>query len=248
MSNLKATDSMAEAVKGVPYGEVLPEYAEFPISFKELSSLSMKWDSSETGEFWVRARIHASRCKGNLGFLTLRQGSETFQIVLNAKDIGADHGKSMIKWLGALPLESIIDTKVLVVKTKQPIKSCTVQHVEGQMQEAFLVSKAAEILPFMLKDANQIELKDGEEPKEGDIRVMLATRLDHRIMDLRTFVTSAIFRIQSETCHLFREFLRGKGFTEIHTPKLLGGASEGGANIFNLNYFGKVGIVIISMY
>lgn len=36
---------------------------------------------------------------------------------------------------------------------------------------------------------------------------------------------------------LFREFLYKHDFTEIHSPKLLGGTSEGGANVFRLTYF-----------
>lgn len=47
----------------------------------------------------------------------------------------------------------------------------------------------------------------------------------------------AIFRIQAGVCQLFREFFISKNFVEIHTPKLIGGSSEGGANIFKLNYF-----------
>jgi tRNA synthetases class II (D, K and N) len=39
-------------------------------------------------------------------------------------------------------------------------------------------------------------------------------------------------------CQFFREFLTARDFIEIHSPKLLGGASEGGANVFTLDYFG----------
>jgi nondiscriminating aspartyl-tRNA synthetase len=38
---------------------------------------------------------------------------------------------------------------------------------------------------------------------------------------------------------LFRDFLYEKDFIEIHSPKLIGGASEGGANVFRLEYFGQ---------
>jgi aspartyl/asparaginyl-tRNA synthetase len=51
------------------------------------------------------------------------------------------------------------------------------------------------------------------------------------------FPLQAIFRIQSGVCQLFREYLISKKFIEIHTPKLIGGASEGGANVFQLKYF-----------
>jgi len=41
-------------------------------------------------------------------------------------------------------------------------------------------------------------------------------------------------RVQAGVSYLFREFLYDAGFTEIHSPKLIGGASEGGANVFHL--------------
>ncbi|KAK2627375.1 hypothetical protein QTJ16_003341 [Diplocarpon rosae] len=64
-------------------------------------------------------------------------------------------------------------------------------------------------------------------------------RLNSRIVDLRTGPAQAIFRIQSGICHLFRTYLDGQGFIEIHTPKLQGGATESGASVFELNYFGR---------
>lgn len=46
-------------------------------------------------------------------------------------------------------------------------------------------------------------------------------------------------RLQSAVCQLFREYLYTQGFVEIHSPKLLGGTSEGGSNVFRLKYFEK---------
>ena len=59
------------------------------------------------------------------------------------------------------------------------------------------------------------------------------------VIDLRTPANQAIFRIQSAVCELFREALRAQDFIEIHTPKLIGGASEGGAAVFKLDYMGQ---------
>ncbi|EDN95597.1 hypothetical protein SS1G_11475 [Sclerotinia sclerotiorum 1980 UF-70] len=64
-------------------------------------------------------------------------------------------------------------------------------------------------------------------------------RLNNRIIDLRTTPAQAIFRIQSGICNLFRSYLDTQGFIEIHTPKLQGGATESGATVFELNYFGR---------
>jgi aspartyl-tRNA synthetase len=67
----------------------------------------------------------------------------------------------------------------------------------------------------------------------------MKTRLDNRVIDLRTPAKIAIFRVQSGVSQLFRQFLLNNDFVEIHTPKLIGGASEGGSNVFKLPYFGK---------
>lgn len=75
--------------------------------------------------------------------------------------------------------------------------------------------------------------------KEGESIVSLKTRLDNRVLDLRTPGSQAIFRVQSRICQFFREHLTNDGFMEIHTPKIIGGTSEGGTEVFTLDYFGK---------
>lgn len=62
-------------------------------------------------------------------------------------------------------------------------------------------------------------------------------RLNNRIIDLRVPTNQAIFRLQSGVCAIYREFMLSRGFVEIHSPKLIGGASEGGSNVFTLKYF-----------
>jgi aspartyl/asparaginyl-tRNA synthetase len=65
------------------------------------------------------------------------------------------------------------------------------------------------------------------------------TRLAHRILDLRSAGSQAVFRVQAGITRLFREYLDDHGFMEIHTPKLQGGATESGASVFSVNYFGR---------
>ncbi|PFH34629.1 aspartate-tRNA ligase [Besnoitia besnoiti] len=180
---------------------------------------------------WLRARIQESRGKGSVAFLMLREGRQTVQAVLDAK---RGNTKDMIKWTTSVPLESIVDIQGEVVKPEVEIQSTTQKTVELLTKKLFCVSKAAQELPFQLRDAMRPE--DGT---EGGIRVNLDTRLDNRILDLRTPVNQAIFRIQSQTVQLFREFLISNRFVEIHSPKLIGGASEGGASCFTLKYFNR---------
>ena len=54
---------------------------------------------------------------------------------------------------------------------------------------------------------------------------------------MRTPANQAIFRLQSAIMMAARQFLDANGFVEIHTPKLIGAASEGGANVFKVSYF-----------
>jgi nondiscriminating aspartyl-tRNA synthetase len=62
-------------------------------------------------------------------------------------------------------------------------------------------------------------------------------RLNNRVIDLRVPSNMALMKLQSGVGFLFREFLYKNDFTEIHSPKLVGGTSEGGANVFRLKYF-----------
>ncbi|MFW5871540.1 MAG: aspartate--tRNA(Asn) ligase [bacterium] len=64
-------------------------------------------------------------------------------------------------------------------------------------------------------------------------------RLDWRYIDLRDPKKHLIFRIQTTAEHAMREFWLQNGFTEIHSPKLVEGASESGAELFKLDYFGQ---------
>lgn len=65
----------------------------------------------------------------------------------------------------------------------------------------------------------------------------LETKLDFRPLSLRNIRERAKFRIQEGITRGFREYLRGCGFTEIHTPKIGARGAEGGANLFRLEYF-----------
>jgi aspartyl-tRNA synthetase len=83
------------------------------------------------------------------------------------------------------------------------------------------------------------EEKKDKEKEKLEIVVKMNTRLDNRVFDLRVPTTQAIFKLQSGVAHLFREYLDSKNFIEIHSPKLIGGASEGGSNVFKFKYFNQ---------
>lgn len=67
----------------------------------------------------------------------------------------------------------------------------------------------------------------------------LDTLLDNRAIGLRNLQEQAIFKTKSAVCAAIRTYFDQNEFTEMHTPKLLSEATEGGAEVFQLDYFGK---------
>eukprot|EP00051_Salpingoeca_urceolata_P005661 m.75541 g.75541 ORF g.75541 m.75541 type:complete len:677 (-) comp14485_c0_seq1:103-2133(-) len=177
----------------------------------------------------VRARVHAVREKSSkLTFLVLRFKQFTAQAVCLVNETVS---KQMTKFAARLNLESLIDVEGTVVKPDVPVEGCSQKEVEIHISKLFCVSQAVPRLPVQVDDCGLPE-SDKRHPGQD-------VRLDNRILDLRATPNQAIFRIQSAVCELFRSFLLSQGFTEIHSPKLIGAASEGGANVFKLKYFGS---------
>lgn len=193
-------------------------------------------NASRLGEKVIlRARIQTSRpTGGKLCFFVLRQHGSTVQALVAADS--EEVSKQMVKFSVGIPAESIVVLEAEVVAPVEPVKSCTVSDVELKIFRLFIESEANDRLPFTLEDASRPEA-DFEDEDAQYSRVNLDTRLNNRIIDLRTITGQAIFRIQSGIVTLFREYLVKRDFVEIHTPKILGAASEGGANVFEIKYF-----------
>ncbi|RUS31986.1 hypothetical protein BC938DRAFT_476578 [Jimgerdemannia flammicorona] len=218
-------------------------------------------NASRTSEIvLVRARVHNSRPTGaKMCFFVFRQGVATIQGLVQADPNNIS--KNMIKFAVDIPLESIVLVEAVVAKPVDDVKSCTVSDAELSIQKIHVISEALGRLPFSLEDASRPEAEFGKVEDAQFSRVNLDTRLNNRVVDLRvgysiwripvlisqihlchhilsqTNANHAIFKIQSGVCQLFREYLIGKDFMEIHSPKIIGAASEGGANVFRVRYF-----------
>ena len=195
----------------------------------------------------VRARLQNVRETGKVVFLTLRQATTTAQAVIWKAD-----AKDLFKWILSVPKESVLDLTATVAAVERRVESVSAGGFELSVSAAFVVSKAAPTLPFALEDAARPDAVFEEQeraeaaaaaagaapPERRFPRVNPDLRLDVRWLDLRTPANQAIMRISSGVCTLFREYLLREGFVEIQTPKILGGASEGGSSVFTLKYFG----------
>lgn len=87
-----------------------------------------------------------------------------------------------------------------------------------------ITSKSEEELPFNYKDSQNVNLD---------------TRLDYRFIDLRSEKNVLMFKVQSTIVRYMREYLYNHDFTEIHTPKFIGTASESGSEVFEVKYFDR---------
>jgi aspartyl-tRNA synthetase len=199
--------------------------------FKDVSSLT---EDHAGFKVWVRARLHASRAVGKGCFVVLRQQIDTVQAVMFQ---GASVPKEMVKYAASLPLESVVDVLAEITVPEVPIQSTTIKNLELNVLEIHAISRAMD-LPFLVEDASR---SDAQVAASGLPTVNQDTVLNYRWIDLRTPANQAIFRIQGGVCQLFREFMISRKFVEIHTPKLIGGASEGGANVFKFKYFNQDG-------
>ncbi|EGG23743.1 aspartyl-tRNA synthetase [Cavenderia fasciculata] len=228
--------------------------------FTRVEDLTIEKD---TQKVLIRARVHGSRLQGaNLCFLTLRDTLFTVQGVL-AKN--ASNSKSMVKFAGSITKESIVDVQGTISKVPKPIESCSQKDVELHITSIFVVSEA-HIIPLQLEDLSrpihileeqdkviaklseelkntslnekqkeELEKKKSEASKY--VEVSQDKRLDNRVLDLRVPAHQAIFKLQSAVGLLFREYLVGRDFVEIHSPKMISSASESGASVFKLGYF-----------
>jgi aspartyl-tRNA synthetase len=209
-------------------------------------------------EVWVRGRVARLRAGASNCFVVLRaQGQYTVQACFFKDKSRPAQSAAMLAALGGLSEESIVDVRGVL--SAADVKSCSQRSVELQLVEVSVVSRAEPRLPFQLDDAgrSEAEIEASLGSERPFPRIGQELRLDHRWLDLRVPAQHAVMRTQAAVCALFREALTARGFVEIHTPKLIGGESEGaaavlrtdsaryhlpnmagGAGVFRTDYFG----------
>jgi aspartyl-tRNA synthetase len=118
-----------------------------------------------------------------------------------------------------IPKHSVISVSGIVKKSKAKLYP-----VEIVAEDIKVLAKAIHPLPL---DPN------------ANVNTSLDVRLDARPLDLRNKNSLAIFKIRHHALQAIREALIKHRFIEVNTPKIIGSASEGGANLFKLKYFDK---------
>lgn len=101
------------------------------------------------------------------------------------------------------------------------------------LPESITVDSLSEALPIARKAIPATKKK-----KEVE-RSSIDQRIDYRWIDLRTEENQMMFKVQTVMVNAMRKFLLDRNFIEIHTPKLIGAASESGADVFEVKYFDR---------
>ena len=154
--------------------------------------------------------IEDLRKLGKMTFITLRDVSGIAQIIVKGE---------LNDNLGEINRQSAVIVKGVVQETKA--RDFT---FEIKAEEIEILGKAIHPLPI---------------DPIGRLESNIDTRLNHRALDMRNQRTASIFKLRHYVLQSLRKTLTEKKFLEITTPKIIGSASEGGANLFSLDYFGK---------
>jgi len=160
---------------------------------------------------WVRD----IRDLGGIRFVILQDREGTVQITIARNEVDED----LVKRADSLQRQYSIGVKGTVKKTEQ-----TPRRIEIVPSEIRILGIAQHPLPLDVT---------GRTPAQIDVR------LDARVLDLCRYENNAVFRIQHVVLEAIREFLSEQGFTEVHTPRIIASATEGGAALFPVDYFGR---------
>ena len=147
---------------------------------------------------------------GKMTFITLRDVSGISQIIVKGE---------LNDTLGEINRQSVVRVKGIVQETK-----ARDFEFEVKAEEIEVLAKAIHPLPI---------------DPIGRLESNIDTRLNHRALDMRNQKTASIFKLRHHVLQSLRKTLSEKKFLEITTPKIIGSASEGGADLFSLDYFGK---------
>ncbi len=159
--------------------------------------------------------VQEIRDLGGIRFIILQDREGTLQITIPKKKVNPD----VLSKSATLQKRFCIALKGTVKQT-----TMTPRGIEVVPNEIKILSSAIEQLPLDVT---------------GKTPANIETRLDARALDLCQEENVAAFKVQHVALQAIREFLFEKGFLEVHTPRIIATATEGGAALFSVDYFGS---------
>lgn len=152
---------------------------------------------------------------GSIAFILLRDRTGVLQITALKKALSPELFQALV----TIPRESAVSVKGIVKESKEAKLGFEIVPLEMTV-----LGHASTPLPLGIVDKVGVDFE---------------TRFEHRFLDLRRPERQAIFKIRHTLLKAAREQLEKEGFIEVHTPKTIISATEGGANLFQIQYFEK---------
>lgn len=166
----------------------------------------------------VSGWLHKKRKLGGLNFINIRDRGGLVQILIEDKD--------EVEKLRGMQVGTVLTIVGTVVEDDRAPGG-----VEIHDPKLEVVSPVSEEPP--------IEIDKPLSHKSDN----LDTLFEYRVLGLRNLNEQKIFKVRSSINRFIREFLNENEFIEIQTPKILAGATEGGAEAFEINYFDKQAVL-----
>ncbi|MDE1869989.1 MAG: aspartate--tRNA(Asn) ligase [Candidatus Micrarchaeota archaeon] len=158
--------------------------------------------------------LHEVRNIGKISFMQIRDHTGIAQVTAKAGEVSEEIIKST-----SMPKDSVLAVEGTIKKNPQ--------------------SKAGfEIIPLSITNLNPLEERIPFDVT-SKVPAELDTRLNHRHIDLRRLETTSIFKIESTVLNAFRGILLKQKFQEIRSPSIVEAATEGGSELFSIDYFEK---------
>jgi len=157
--------------------------------------------------------VQEIRDLGGIRFIILQDSEGTIQVTVPRKKVSGE----VLSKSDVLQKRYSIGVKGVVKRTE-----ITPRGVEVMPKEIKVFSVAAAQLPIDIT---------------GKTPANLEARLDARALDLCREESVAVFKVQHTAVEVIRDFLFEKGFIEVHTPRIIASATEGGAALFPVEYF-----------
>lgn len=162
----------------------------------------------------IRGWMHKKRLLGGLNFITLRDRTGVAQSLIEDKD--------EVEKLRGLQIGTVFALTGTVVADERAPGGAELHDVKVEVEVPVTDEPPIEIdKPISHKSEN------------------LDTLFEYRVLNVRNLQEQKIFKIRGSLTRYIREYLDEKEFVEIDTPKLLAEPTEGGAEVFKLDYFGK---------
>ena len=171
----------------------------------------------------LRGFVENFRDSKAMAFIVLKDITGKVQVTVEK-----EKHPELLEELAKVTLDSVITVEGVAVASEY-VKLNGVE----VLPTALKVDSVADPLPIVREAIPATKKKPGLDRSDID------TRLDYRWVDLRTSKNQLMFKAQTAFVAALRDFLLKKDFIEIHTPKLIGAASESGADVFKVEYFDR---------